>query len=274
MLSIHQKKAKQRLKRFVALILLIYVMINASLYILQDKILFRPTVLDQNYQFEFAHNFEELFLDTKANAVINAIHFKVANPKGVILYFHGNQGDLQRWGKITEYFVEKQYDVFVMDYRSYGKSIGKLSEEALYNDADFMYNYVKERYTEGEITVYGRSLGTTFATYVASKHYPKQLILETPYYSMVDVAKTRFPLIPVKQFMNYHFPTYKYISNVKCKIDIFHGTSDKVVPFSSGQKLYQVSPKGRTNFVIIEGADHNNLIDFEVYHQEINTILR
>ncbi|MEZ4780092.1 MAG: alpha/beta hydrolase [Flavobacteriaceae bacterium] len=249
-------------------------MINASLYLLQDKILFRPTVLEQNHQFQFTHKFEELFLKTDENAVINAIHFKVENPKGVILYFHGNKGDLQRWGNITEYFVEKGYDVFVMDYRTYGKSTGELSEKALYNDAEFMYNYLKERYAESEIIVYGRSLGTTFATYVASKHNPNQLILETPYYSMVDVAKNRFPLIPVKQFINYKFPSYQFINNVTCNIAIFHGTVDKVVPFSSGEKLFDTAPKANTKFIPVKGASHNNLIDFEVYHREINAILR
>jgi fermentation-respiration switch protein FrsA (DUF1100 family) len=270
---IHQKKAKRRLKRFITLMLIFYVMISASLYLLQDKILFRPTVLEQDYQFEFAHDFEEVFLKVDEDAIINAIHFKVANPKGVILYFHGNQGDLQRWGKITEYFVEKNYDVFVMDYRTYGKSKGVLNEEALYKDATYMYNYLKERYAENDMTVYGRSLGTTFAAYVASKNKPKQLILETPYYSMIDVAKNRFPLIPVKQFMNYEFPTYNFIKNVNCSITIIHGTSDKVVPFSSGQKLFDVAPKATTRFISIEGASHNNLIDFEAYHREIDAIL-
>ena len=271
---IHQKKVKQRLKRFLAFILLFYVMINASLYLLQDKILFRPTVLEQDYKFKFANNFEELFLRVDEGTVINAIHFKVKNPKGVILYFHGNQGDLQRWGKITEYFVDMDYDVFVMDYRTYGKSIGVLNEEALYKDATFMYDYVKERYAENDITVYGRSLGTTFATYVAAKNNPKQLILETPYYSMIDVAKSRFPLIPVKQFMNYEFPTFSFINDVNCNIAVLHGTSDKVVPFSSGQKLLGFAHKATINFITIEGASHNNLIDFEIYHREIRAILR
>ena len=270
---IHQKKVKPRLKRVVTFMLLLYVMINASLYLLQDKILFRPTVLAQDHQFVFNHNFEELFLETDNDALINAIHFKVENPKGVILYFHGNQGDLQRWGIVTEYFVEKNYDVLVMDYRTYGKSIGELSEEALYNDAEIIYDYLKGLYSEGDISVYGRSLGTTFATYVASKNKPKQLILEAPYYSMVDVAKNRFPLIPVKQFMNYELPTFSFIDDVTCDIIILHGTSDKVVPFSSGQKLFQVAPKTTTTFITIEGARHNNLIDFETYHRSIESIL-
>lgn len=271
---IHQKKIKQRFKRVITFILLFYVMINASLYLFQDKILFRPTVLEQGYQFEFEHNYEEVFLKVDEDAVINAIHFKVNNPKGVILYFHGNQGDLQRWGKITEYFVDRNYDVFVMDYRSYGKSKGTLNEEALYKDADFMYEYVKERYTENDITVYGRSLGTTFAAFVAARNTPKHLILETPFYSMIDVAKSKFPLVPVKQFMNYEFPTFNFIDDVNCNTTILHGTKDKVVPFSSGQKLFGAAPKTTTKLITIEGARHNNLIDFEAYHQEIDTILR
>ena len=110
------KKLKQGLKKAIIIILGLYVMIGMALYLLQEKILFRPTVLQQDYKFEFSYPYEELFLKTDENAVINAIHFKVENPKGVILYFHGNAGDLQRWGEITEFFVEKGYDVLVMDY--------------------------------------------------------------------------------------------------------------------------------------------------------------
>lgn len=270
---IHQKKVKQRLKRFLTFILILFIVISASLYILQDKILFRPTVLEQDYQFQFSHKFDELFLKTDNEAVINAIHFKVENPKGVILYFHGNQGDLQRWGIITEYFVDKKYDVLVMDYRSYGKSKGILNEKKLYQDADFIYNYAKEKYSEKDISIYGRSLGTTFATYLASKNNPKQLILESPYYSIIDVAQKRFPFVPVKKFMNFEFPTFRYVKNVNCNITILHGTSDFVIPISSGNKLFQVSPKSNTRFVKVDGASHNNLIDFDVYHREIDAIL-
>lgn len=273
MLFIHQKKVNKGLKRLLAYVLILYVMLSTSLYLFQDKILFRPSALTQDYEFKFTHKFEEVFIKTDNEAVINAIHFRSENPKGVILYFHGNKGDLQRWGIITEYFVEKQYDVFVMDYRTYGKSVGVLNEEALYNDASFLYNYLSSKYSENDITVYGRSLGTTFATFVASKNHPKQLILESPYYSIVDIAERRFPFIPVNKLMNYQFPTFNFIKDVTCSTFIFHGTSDRVVPFSSGQKLFEVSPQSITKFISIDGASHNDLVDFELYHQEIDFIL-
>jgi len=134
---------KRNIKKTLVVLIGLYVMIGTSLYLLQEKVLFRPTVLAQDYEYNFNHNFEELFLKPDAEAVINALHFKAENPKGVIIYFHGNAGDLSRWGIITEYFVEKNYDVLVMDYRTFGKSTGTLSESALYKDAQFCYDYLK-----------------------------------------------------------------------------------------------------------------------------------
>ena len=264
---------KRNIKRILFAFIGLYIMIATSLYLLQEKIMFRPTVLTQDYTFTFKQPFEELFLNTNSETVINAIHFKIDNPKGVLLYFHGNAGDLSRWGLITEYFVQKQYDVLVMDYRTYGKSTGPLSEEAFYNDAQFCYDYLKEQYSENQITVYGRSLGTAMATYVASKNKPKQLVLETPFYSIQDVAKYRFPLFPVKYLVNYEFPSYQFIDTVSCPISILHGTEDRIVPFESGKKLYNKSLKSQTSFVVIENGRHNNLIDFKAYHEHIETIL-
>lgn len=249
-------------------------MIGASLYYFQEKIIFRPTTLAQNFTFKFSNQFEELFLKSEDGASINALHFKVDKPKGVILYFHGNMGDLDRWGKITEFFVELNYDVFVMDYRTYGKSTGLLSEQALYNDAEMCYNYVLKQYNESEITLYGRSLGTGMATYLASKNKPKKLILETPYYSLTDVAKRRFSMYPSEKTLRYDFPSYKYIQKVTCPISIFHGTKDKVVPYASGEKLFNCIEQKEKRFFTIENAGHNNLSEFEVYQKQISEILK
>lgn len=248
-------------------------MITASLYFIQEKLLFLPTVLEQDYQFNFGYNFEELTLESDDGAKLNALHFKVENPKGVILYFHGNAGDLSRWGIIAEFFVEKQYDVLTMDYRTYGKSTGKLSETVFYSDAQLFYNYLKKSYDENNITLYGRSLGTGIATHLASKNNPKQLILETPYYSITDIAKSRFPFFPVEKLLKYKFSSYQFISDVKSPITMFHGTDDLVVSYQSAKKLFEASPKEQTTFITIKGGNHNNLVDFEAYQLTISKLL-
>jgi alpha-beta hydrolase superfamily lysophospholipase len=273
MLFTRQKKIKHRLKGVILVFLALYLMIGTALYFLQEKILFRPTVLNQTHVFKFSHPFEELFLKADDGAMINALHFKAEKSKGIILYFHGNAGDLSRWGKITEYFVEKGYDVLVMDYRTYGKSTGVLSEQALFNDAQMCYNYVKERYKEDHITVYGRSLGTSMASYVASRNKPKQLILEAPFYNIQDIAKYRFPFFAIYQLLHYKLPTNKFIKNVSCDITIFHGKDDYVVPIKSGEKLFQVAPRNLTTFTIIEKGSHNDLFKFEEYNKKIKEIL-
>lgn len=270
---IPQKKIRRKFKKVIVITLGAYLLIGVSLYAFQEKMLFMPIELEQNYQFTFSYDFEELTIRTEDGASLNAIHFKVERPKGVILYFHGNMGNIQRWGTYTEFFVEKNYDVLVMDYRTFGKSKGKLSEGALYDDAQLFYDNLKKQYDESQITVYGRSLGTGIATWVASKNKPKQLLLETPFYSIADVAKHRFPIYPIETLLNYKLPSHQFIKDVKCPISIFHGTEDKVIPYRSGRKLFEETPKGGVIFTTIEGGNHNNLIIFEDYLKRVDSIL-
>lgn len=274
MLNTPQNQLKQKLKKAFVVLISLYLMVGSLLYLFQEKMLFLPTVLEQDYKYQFSYPFEELFLNTDKNAVINAIHFKLENPKGVIMFFHGNAGDLSRWGTLAEYFVEKQYDVLVMDYRTYGKSKGKLSEKALYHDAQYCYDYLKDKYKEEDIHVYGRSLGTSLATYIASKNKPAQLILETPYYSILDVAKDRFPMFPVKQLLKYKMPSYQFVKETDCPILMLHGTNDRVVPYESAKKLFEASPKKQTTFVTIEGGNHGDLSTFDIYHKYMKNVLK
>ncbi len=263
----------RRLKKVLIVIASLYVIIFVALYFLQEKMIFIPDVLQQDYSYEFSENFEEVFLKTEDGAKLNALHFMVENPKGVILYFHGNAGELSRWGIVVQKFVELNYDVLVMDYRTYGKSTGKLSQNALYSDAQLFYDYLLKSYTEAEIVVYGRSLGTTFATYVAAENHPKQLILEAPFYSLDEVASKRFPIYPVGWFLKFHFPTYQYLKDVSCPITIFHGTDDLVVNYRNSEKLSKIETKEKLTFIAIPGGTHHNLVTYEAYKTTLDTIL-
>jgi pimeloyl-ACP methyl ester carboxylesterase len=273
MLFTLQRKLKKRLKKFVIVLFGLYIMIGSVLYFFQEKLLFLPTTLEQDYKYQSEYPFEELFLNPEDNVTINALHFKVEDPKGVIIYFHGNAGDLSRWGKIAEYFVKDNYDVLVMDYRTYGKSLGALSEVALYEDAQYCYDYLLKQYSENEITLYGRSLGTGIAAYLASQNKPKQLILETPYHSILDVAENRFTIFPLKQLLKYQFPTFQFLPKTSCPITIIHGTDDSVVPYSSGKKLSELEIAD-LNFITVKGAGHNNLIDFKDYRNMVEKTLK
>jgi alpha-beta hydrolase superfamily lysophospholipase len=271
---IHQKNLRKKLKKTFLIILGLYLFIGIGLYFLQESFIFQPSILSKDHTYKLNYEYEEYFHNTEEGALINALHIKAKNPKGVIFYCHGNAGNLQRWGTIVEYFVAMQHDVYIMDYRGFGKSKGAISEAAFYKDVAFSYNHLKQFWDEESIIVYGRSLGNTAATKVAVINNPSQLILETPFFSIIDVAKRRFPIYPIKQMVKYEFPTYKFIKDVKCPISIIHGTTDFTVPYSSAKKLFKVAPKGLTTLITIENGGHNNLRNFEEYQKLIEDILR
>ena len=243
------------------------------LYFLQEQLIFLPTKLPQDYNYNFDVKFEELFLETPDGAQLNGLHFYADNPKGVILYYHGNAGDLSRWGEIVSPFTDLNYDVLAMDYRTYGKSTGKISEKVLYQDAKLFYEHLLKKYNENEIIVYGRSLGTGIATNVASVVDCKLLILETPFYSLMDVASERFPFLPTKLFLKYKIPSFEHIQHVNVPIYVFHGTSDEVVSYESGKKLFEAIPHTNKRMFTIENGAHNNLDEFDEYWENLKKIL-
>jgi fermentation-respiration switch protein FrsA (DUF1100 family) len=252
---------KAFIKLLIALPILLFFAWLKLDYIL-ERILFQPTKLDASYPFQFNRAFEEINLNPEKDVLINALYFKINNPKGVILYFHGNRDNLQRWGKIASdvgsYF---DYDVFIMDYRGYGKSIGTRDEDALNRDALFCYNYVKTNYAPKEIIIYGRSLGTGIASCLASEIKADKLILETPYHSVNDLVRNYFSLFSIENRLSYKLPSYHYLQNVNCPILIFHGTKDEIVPYSSGKKLYESLVNKNVTFITIPNGKHNNLSD-------------
>ena len=109
--------------RKVGVILLALPLIIMSfLHLFQEKIIFLPEAIDKEYVYQFPFDFEEINLTTTDSQTINALHIKAKNPKGIVLFFHGNKGNLIRWGEITSYFTQFNYDVLVIDDRGYGKS--------------------------------------------------------------------------------------------------------------------------------------------------------
>ncbi|MEM1001659.1 MAG: alpha/beta fold hydrolase [Bacteroidota bacterium] len=260
--------------RNVLLVLIgIYVMIGSALFFFQERMIFLPSVLSEDYVYKFDVPFEELHFSPEPGVKINALHFKTETPKGVVFYSHGNAGDLSRWGNIASELTNYGYDVLVWDYRTYGKSVGTISEEAFYQDAQFIFDHLSNQFERKNIVLYGRSLGTGVASYLASKNKVQQLILETPYYSIADVAKHRFPFFPVQKLLKYKFPNYQFLPRVKIPMTILHGTDDAVIPIESPLKLKKLG-LNNLKFITINGGSHNNLADFDGFHEAIGACLK
>jgi len=251
----------------------IYLLISVLLYYLQDFFLFKPEKLPQEFQYYYKNQVvDEYHLETRDGAVINGLHFKVENPKGVVLYLKGNSKSMKGWGKFAVDFTRHQHDVIMIDYRGFGKSTGRRSQKAIKNDLQLVYNKIREKVDEKYIIVYGRSMGSGFASKLASTNEPKMLILDAPYYSLTNVTKRYAPFMPLSVIIKYPLPTYKWLKYVQCPIHIIHGTNDKLIPFSSSVKLSKVNPD-RTRLWSVIGGGHKNLNEFESYHKMLAEII-
>lgn len=264
---------------------LVYGAICGAYYLLQEKILFHPVKLDENYQFPFKATFTEHNLVTIDNAKINMVWFKANSfsnisdnssnnsPKGVIVYCHGNADNIDRWGQIVEKLLPLGYDILIFDYRGFGKSTGKISEKALFADTQMVYDFAKKHYSENQIIIYGRSLGTGLATHLATINHAKHLILETPYYSILELSQRYAEWLPTSLILQYHIRTDLNIVKVPCPITIFHGTADEVVPYDSGIKLKPLLKNG-DEFITVPNGMHGDLELYAQYQEGITRILQ
>jgi len=254
----------RRAKRLLKVLLSIILVTLFMFYFLQEKLIFYSSTLPQEHQYQFQTEFEELFITAEDGAILNGLHFKVKNPKGVILYNHGNAGELDIWGQWAHLLADRySYDVVLWDYRGYGKSTGKRRKQYMLDDGLLFYNYCKDLFKEDLITVYGRSLGGFFATHIAKQTKPRMLVLESTPSSLLEVAKETYPFIPAKWLLKFKFQNTENIAKIEIPTYLIHGTADDLIPYEQGQRLFELSKAEKKQFYPIEGGNHNDLSSFE-----------
>jgi len=256
----------------VKLIAIVYCVVCVVLYFMQERLLFFPEKLTPTHQFTFAANFEEMTITAKDSVRLNGLLFRADSSQGLIFYLHGNAGSLASWGDVASVFTALHYDVFMLDYRGYGKSEGKISsEQQLHADVQLAYDSLTARYGEKNIIVAGYSIGTGPATRLAAFNHPALLLLHAPYYSLTDLARHRFPFIP-SFLLRYHLPLYKWLPACKMPVFIFHGDKDEVIYYGSSlklQKLFKPSDKLMT----LPEQQHNGIHDNATYLAALKKLL-
>lgn len=261
------------LVRIVIITLLIYCLIIVGVYLFNQLIIYQGKALSSNHTFKFDAPFEELFLKTEDQETIHGLYFPVdSNARGIVLYFHGNRDNLDRWGKFYEDFHALDYDFLAIDYRGYGKSTGKPSEEGLYMDAQAAYQWARTKYEPDQIVIFGRSLGSGVASNLAMKQPARKLVLETPYHSMTGVFRIQSMILWLPFPLKNAFPNDEHLTKVEIPTMIFHGTNDRVVPMRSAIKLKPLLQE-ESNFIIIEGGKHRGLNQFELYRTKLTAFL-
>lgn len=252
--------------------LLGYIGILSYFYFNQKNLLFKPKKLPDNHVFSYPFRVEEIDLMTPDNVRINSIYSKADSTKGYVIFYHGNalnaQGNPQRLG----IFLENGFDVIMPDYRGFGKSGGSIkSEEQFYADAQLVYDYMKSNHSEDSLYVVGYSMGTGLATYIAANNNPKSLVLWAPYFSMESVLKHYYPFLPAF-ILDFPLRTDLWFPKVKSPVTVFHGTEDRVLPFSESEKLSSIF-KSSDTLIVLSGEQHGFLFRNEILRSNIKSAI-
>lgn len=259
-------------KTIAWIIVILYGMVVVLLYTLQTRLIFYPGRLGPDFKFRLGHEDHEVYYQTKDGESINGLFF-AGRSSEVILYFHGNAGDLSGWQFVAEDFTSRGFHVMLIDYRGYGKSSGKISEKGLYLDGEGAYQYlVKKGFKPENIIVYGRSIGSGVAVDVASKYPCKGLILEAPFSSLRKLANEKLPFFFPSLYLKFRFDNMGKINRVECPIIFLHGTIDSLIPPSHSRALVEKF-SGKKKMILVEGASHNDLHTFSRYGDFLKDVL-
>lgn len=239
----------------------------------QERLIFFPDVLATDHKFSFKSDFEEHLLDVNGEKA-HSLLFKVPDSKGVILYFHGNAGSLEDWGEVAEELAgATHWDVWMVDFPGYGKSVGKItSENQLIELGKVLWSEAKKKYgPTTKIVIFGRSLGTGIAVKMASENKVNGLVLETPYFSLMSLARKLYSWIP-SFALKYKLRSDLWIKLVQSPILIIHGTRDEVIPYEQGKQLSKISEQA--TLLTIEEGVHGNLGTYPVYWKTLEEFLK
>lgn len=219
--------------------------------------------------------FEPVRLKTKDTVTIAGWWIPSDNERGVLLFSHGNSGNISDCLESIKIFNRLKLSIFIYDYRGYGESEGKPSELGTYLDAEAVWLYLTgERNIAGEkIIIFGRSLGGSISAWLADAHTPGMLIVESSFTSLVDVANDRHSWFPGRLAFGDSYDTASHLKKINCPVLIIHSKDDEISPYTQGEKLFKAANEPR-EFLEISGSHNEGFMESLVkYESGINTFI-
>ena len=245
----------------------------AMLYFRQEKLIFQgePRAADSKRDSDWPA--DDIRIDVPG-ATLHGLHFRHEKPRGLVFFLHGNCGDVVDWSRGSELVRRAGFDLFMLDYRGFGWSTGRIDSEAqLKADVRAAWDLIAPSYRERKlpIVIYGRSLGSGLAVPLAREVDPELLILATPFTSLARTACRLYPMFP-ERLVRYPLRSDQLIGEVKCPIVLVHGTHDELIPIRDSEVLLTLARKAE--LMRIDGAAHGNIHEFPAYLHGLETRLK
>jgi pimeloyl-ACP methyl ester carboxylesterase len=254
-----------------AIALAVYAAVLGWIYVRQESLLFYPAPLPPDYAFAIPADVHEVRIDVDG-ASLSALHLRLPDPKGVVFFLHGNAGNLASWFAGSTFYRQANYDLFMVDYRGYGKSSGRIrSERELRDDVRKAWDVVAPLYAGKRIVIYGRSLGTALAARLAADVQPDLTVLVSPFWAAEDLARIHFPWVPTA-LLRYPLETNVDLRAVRTPVLLVHGERDALIPVDNSERLLAITPNG--TLLRIRGAGHNDVQEFGDYLDALARRLR
>jgi hypothetical protein len=238
-----------------------YVLLGVLLYFMQERMVFLASLPGRELEATPRHagfDYVDVNLETSDGLSLHGWYVFAHNPRGTVLFLHGNAGNISHRLDSIAIFHELGLDTLIIDYRGYGQSEGKPSEEGTYRDAEAAWQYLVTQLGKDpeRIIMFGRSIGGGVAAWLATRHKAAALIVESSFTSAVEMAAHLYPFMPVRLISRLQYPVADYVARAECPVLIVHSRDDEIIPFAMGKALYEAAPAPKA-FIELAG-DHNN----------------
>jgi len=261
--------------RIVIIIIGAYIIFTGFLFVSQSHYIYYPERILSADPGSIGLYFESVSFETTDRVKLSGWYIPSESASGVILFCHGNAGNISHRLDSIRIFHQLGLDVFIFDYRGYGQSEGKPTEQGTYKDAEAAWRYLIEerQVSPNKIIVFGRSIGGAIASWLAQSQTPGALILESTFTSLPDIAATLYPYVPVRLLLRFKYNTAEYLARINCPVLIVHSRDDEIMPFSHGWRLFEMAKKPK-EFLEITGS-HNEgfIISGRHYEEGLNTFI-
>ena len=267
---------KETMTSFVIYAVFGLLLLNVLMYFQQPQMIFFP--MSELYQTpaDWGLEYEDVTLNTEDDVQLHGWYLQKRESEQVLLFFHGNAGNISHRRDSIQVFHRLGLNVLIIDYRGYGQSEGKPSEQGLYRDATAAWRYLTEEkgFEPENVIIFGRSLGGAVAAKLAAGVQARGLILESTMSSAGDFARAVFKILSRLVVIRYDFNTAQHIQRVNYPVLVLHSPEDEIMPFHLGKKVYELANQPK-QFVHMRG-DHNNgfLRSQPEYQQELDSWLK
>jgi len=264
--------------KFILFVAAGYVVLVVLVYFMQGRMVYLAEVPGRTLTMTPADvglTYQDVSIETTDGVTLHG-WFIAGQSSQVLLFFHGNAGNISHRLDSIWQFQSLGLSILIIDYRGYGQSAGRTTEMGMYRDADAAWRYLIESrgIVANDIVIFGRSLGGSVASRLASENQPLALIVESSFTSIPDIAQDLYPWLPARWLSRLNHATREYVRDVRCPILVIHSRDDEIIPFRHGETIFASANEPRTLLTLRGGHNDAFLIDESVYVEGLRTFLK